>query len=88
MTATLDKAGRVVLPKQLRERLHLKAGTLFHLEIIGEKIQLEQEVPKVRIVRNWKGRRVVMGWDGFDAAKAVQEDREEHLERISSPRLK
>lgn len=88
MTATLDKAGRVVLPKKLRETLRLKAGTLFHFDIIGDKIQMEQEVPKVKIVRNSKGRRVVMGWEGFDAAKAVLEDREEHLQRISSPRRK
>ncbi|MCE2693280.1 MAG: hypothetical protein LW645_03285 [Verrucomicrobiaceae bacterium] len=58
MTATLDKAGRVVLPKKIRDKRHLK------IEIVGDKIELEQEMPKVRIVRNARGRRVVMG-DGL-----------------------
>jgi AbrB family looped-hinge helix DNA binding protein len=82
MTATLDKAGRVVLPKKIREKLHLKTGAAFKIEIVGDKIELEQELPKVRIVRNARGRRVVMGWEGFDAAKAVQENREERMENL------
>jgi AbrB family looped-hinge helix DNA binding protein len=82
MTAILDKAGRVVLPKKIREKLHLKTGTAFKIEIVGDKIELEQELPKVQIVRNARGRRVVMGWEGFDAAKAVQEMREERMENL------
>jgi hypothetical protein len=30
-------------------------------------------------------RRVVVGWEGFDAVKAVQEAREEHLDRLEAP---
>lgn len=82
MTAILDKAGRVVLPKKIREKLHLKTGAAFKIEIVGDKIELEQELPKVQIVRNARGRRVVMGWEGFDAAKAVQEMREERMENL------
>ena len=37
---TLDKAGRVVLPKPLRDRLQLAAGDTLHLESEGERITL------------------------------------------------
>jgi AbrB family looped-hinge helix DNA binding protein len=42
MTAklTLDKAGRVVLPKPLRDRLQLAPGDTLHLETEGECITL------------------------------------------------
>jgi AbrB family looped-hinge helix DNA binding protein len=37
---TLDKAGRVVLPKPLRDRLQLAPGDALHLESEGERITL------------------------------------------------
>ena len=42
MTAklTLDKAGRVVIPKRLRDKFHLAAGDALELESAGEEIVL------------------------------------------------
>ncbi len=37
---TIDKAGRVVLPKALREELHLEAGDALEMESAGEQISL------------------------------------------------
>jgi AbrB family looped-hinge helix DNA binding protein len=37
---TLDKAGRVVIPKPLREELQLAAGDSLELESVGDKITL------------------------------------------------
>ena len=37
---TLDKAGRVVLPKRLRDELGLAAGDMLELESRGEQITL------------------------------------------------
>jgi AbrB family looped-hinge helix DNA binding protein len=37
---TLDKAGRVVLPKPLRDRLQLAPGDTLHLEAEGDRITL------------------------------------------------
>ena len=37
---TLDKAGRVVIPKRLREELHLGPGDALELEVAGEEITL------------------------------------------------
>ena len=40
MRLTLDKAGRVVIPKPLREKLHLQAGDALEMETAGEQITL------------------------------------------------
>jgi len=39
-TVTLDKAGRVVIPKTLRDELHLEAGDALSLESEGERLTL------------------------------------------------
>jgi AbrB family looped-hinge helix DNA binding protein len=36
----IDKAGRVVIPKPLREELHLEPGDSLEMEIMGEQITL------------------------------------------------
>lgn len=37
---TLDKAGRVVIPKPVREDLHLEPGDALEMERVGEQITL------------------------------------------------
>ncbi len=37
---TIDKAGRVVIPKSLREELHLEPGDALEMESAGERITL------------------------------------------------
>jgi AbrB family looped-hinge helix DNA binding protein len=39
-TVTLDKAGRVVIPKSLRDELHLEPGDTLELESEGERVTL------------------------------------------------
>jgi AbrB family looped-hinge helix DNA binding protein len=36
----MDKAGRVVIPKALRDELHLEAGDALDMEVVGERITL------------------------------------------------
>jgi AbrB family looped-hinge helix DNA binding protein len=36
----IDKAGRIVIPKPLREELHLEAGDALEMESAGEQITL------------------------------------------------
>ena len=58
MYATIDKAGRLVIPAQLRERFRLSPGT--ELELIADdvSIRIERRVPGPRIEMRG-GRRVV-----------------------------
>lgn len=84
-TITLDKTGRFVIPKAMRDQLHLRAGAKLLLNVIDDRIELSEDVPEVKIVRKKDGMRVVVGWEGFDAAKAVREMREEQVARLEEP---
>ena len=46
---TLDKAGRIVLPKALRDQMQLGAGDTLQLESEGERITLRPIRPKVAL---------------------------------------
>ncbi|MFO0093654.1 MAG: AbrB/MazE/SpoVT family DNA-binding domain-containing protein, partial [Gemmatimonadaceae bacterium] len=39
-TVTIDKAGRIIVPKALRDALHLEAGDTLELEAEGEQMTL------------------------------------------------
>jgi AbrB family looped-hinge helix DNA binding protein len=39
-TVTIDKAGRIVVPKELRDELHLVAGTALQIERSGDQLTL------------------------------------------------
>jgi len=46
LTLTLDKAGRVVIPKPLRDELRLGPGDALELQAEGEQITLRPVRPK------------------------------------------
>ena len=50
-TITVDKAGRVVLPKPVRDELQLQAGDSLELEILGQEITLRPVRAKMRLHR-------------------------------------
>ncbi|MBB5032571.1 AbrB/MazE/SpoVT family DNA-binding domain-containing protein [Prosthecobacter vanneervenii] len=87
MTAvvTLDKNGRFVIPKAMRDHLHLSAGDKLRLDVVGGRMELSQETLEAKIVRKENGLRVVVGWEGFDAAKAVRKMRADQVARLESP---
>jgi AbrB family looped-hinge helix DNA binding protein len=84
-TLTVDKAGRVVIPKRIREEMHLREGLRLRLELRGDRLELTHELNEVQLERRGR-RRVIVGWEGFDAAQAVQDAREEHLDRLAGKR--
>jgi AbrB family looped-hinge helix DNA binding protein len=83
-TITLGKAGRLVVPKSVRERLHLREGAKLRLEVVADRLEMTPEVEEVAIEMRGK-RRVVVGWEGFDAVKAVEATREERLDGLTTP---
>jgi AbrB family looped-hinge helix DNA binding protein len=84
-TLTVDKAGRVVIPKPIREKMHLQEGSRLRVELVGDRLELTHEPSEVQLERRGR-RRVIVGWEGFDAAQAVHDAREEHLDRLAGPR--
>lgn len=87
MTAmlTVDRAGRVVIPKTIREKMHLREGSRLRAELVGDRLEIRAEPAEVQIERRGK-RRVIVSWEGFDAAQAVREAREEHLNHLAGKR--
>ena len=51
VTVTIDKAGRIVVPKQVREELHLSPGDELDLEASDDGIHLRPSRNKPRLIR-------------------------------------
>ena len=86
-TITVGKAGRIVVPKFVRDRLNLREGSRLRVEVVADKLEFTPEADAVQIVKRGK-RRVVVGWKGFDAAKAVNEMREEYMDQLAGKHRK
>lgn len=76
-TITIDKAGRVVIPKKVRDELRLAAGDTLTLEFDGERVVLKpaQAAP---VLRKKQGIWVLHSGGG----KLTQEDTNRVLEEI------
>ena len=84
MTIRIDGAGRVVLPKPVRDRFGLRAGTDLELEATAEGVLLKPVLKRPSLVR--AGRFLVHTGKppaGFDALKAIREDREERVRKLA-----
>lgn len=51
MTSTIDRAGRVVIPKPIREAAGLKPGSPLKIEYRDGRVEIEHKSPKVRLVK-------------------------------------
>ncbi len=58
MTTTIDKAGRLVIPRQLREQAGLKPGTELTLQYREGRIEIEPVRQQVEVAR--RGSRLVL----------------------------
>jgi AbrB family looped-hinge helix DNA binding protein len=55
MKTTIDSAGRLVVPKALREELGLKAGTQVEIRARDGKLEIEPAATPMRLVQRGKG---------------------------------
>jgi AbrB family looped-hinge helix DNA binding protein len=77
MTLTIDGAGRVVIPKPLRDKLGLHAGSTLEVLETPDGVTLKPAERKSSLERI--GRFLVYTGEvpaGFDVVKAVEEERE------------
>jgi AbrB family looped-hinge helix DNA binding protein len=79
MRTTIDGAGRIVIPKALREEAGLGAGTEVEVEVRDGRIEIEPVSVSKRLVR--RGGRVAIEAEG-DVPPLTDEDVRDVLERI------
>ena len=83
LTLVVDKAGRVVLPKRLRERMHLKAGDTLELtdDLAGDSLTLRPVRPQASL-------RKEMGVWVYQGEMPADLDIEEFMEHEREKRLR
>jgi AbrB family looped-hinge helix DNA binding protein len=90
----IDQAGRIVLPKNMREELALKPGDLLKVSIDGSEVTLTPNKETTGLVR--KGKALVFATIGDDTLgteavnQLLQTERDEHMSgiagRLSGPK--
>jgi AbrB family looped-hinge helix DNA binding protein len=85
VTITMDSAGRIVLPKTVRELLHLRGGARLTVNVSANKIELlPAPDAEVRVVRRG-GRMVIVGAPkNVNALAAIEGDREDRDAQVIS----
>ena len=81
-TLAMDKAGRVVLPKALRDRLRLLPGSELEAEVVGDHLLLRPVEPRALLVKE-EGWWVYRGAAAGPLEDAVERHRRARLEDLS-----
>jgi AbrB family looped-hinge helix DNA binding protein len=84
MNIKIDRAGRVVLPKPVRDRYGLHAGSDLEMEVSSEGILLKPAGHRPSLVK--KGSFLVHTGEvpaGYDILKAIASDREDRIRKVS-----
>lgn len=81
---SLDKAGRVVLPKDLRDKLRLEAGDELLVEQADEEIVLRP----VRAQATLKKERGVWVYQGGRSAKRLTDSLQKEIDAVREERLR
>jgi len=63
MRTTIDKAGRIVIPRELREQAGLVPGPV-DIHLVGNTIQIEVPESEVELVRDEYGYLVIAAQEG------------------------
>ena len=84
MILKIDKAGRIVVPKPVRERFGLKAGRNLEMQETTEGLLLKPVAQRPSLVR--AGRFLVHTGQlppGYDILEAIADQREEQLRKLA-----
>ncbi len=79
LTISVDSAGRLVLPIEVRRRLNLVAGSKLKLDVVAQRIELTPQAEAQSPVVMSKGRRLVLAAtaQASSAARAVRDERDD-----------
>ncbi len=80
MVTTIDSAGRIVVPKRLREELGFRPGQKLELSAVDGRLEIEHPVTPMRLERDRRGRLVAV--TDRPMPKLTQEMVREMLEQI------
>jgi AbrB family looped-hinge helix DNA binding protein len=85
-TVTMDSSGRLVIPRTIREQLHLRGGSRLNLEVKGDGVFLAPLPDEDALIVKRGGRLVIetseiLGDD--EVRKAILADREERVNKLS-----
>jgi AbrB family looped-hinge helix DNA binding protein len=70
-TATISSKGQIAIPKAVRDRLNLKAGTKVVIDVQGEALVMRRVVPEFLDWRTMRG----MSKGSGSLTKALEEER-------------
>lgn len=80
MKTTVDQAGRVVIPKQLRDDVGLNGGVEVEIAAVDGRIEIEPVGPPMRMVR--RNGLLVAEIEDYDGPPLTAEQVREVLERV------
>jgi len=83
MKTTIDRFGRVVVPKQLRDRFGLQPGTEVEIGAQGNDLIIKQ-TSQLSPLQDEEGVLVFDGNATGDIAGSIRAQREKRLQRLSS----
>ncbi len=75
MRTKVSSKGQVVIPKEVRDRLGIKPGTILNVKVEGKKIILEPEMEPPGIF-------VELGEKSEEILKELREESEERIKRL------
>jgi AbrB family looped-hinge helix DNA binding protein len=80
MNVTIDKAGRLVVPKEIRDRMGLRAGDELEIEEYNGKIELSKPRKERKLIENEHG--LLTLEPDPNAPPVTAEEIREELERV------
>lgn len=83
MNVTIDKAGRIVVPKAIRDTLHLKPGDEFDIEVNGTGFSLAPKPVRAKLVnRGGVWVRTTGHPSTYDVVEEIAKAREERHQMV------
>jgi len=84
MTTTIDRAGRVVIPKAIRERAGLQPGMELNVELQGNRVEISAQAPQGHLIERdgmlyWQSGSVGSAVDVLDLIRQGREQREDEI---------